>query len=395
MKTKLLSVLLIFICYLTLSQTTAIPDAIFEQELVNQGKDTNGMTGDILNADALAVTYLNVEGLFITDLTGIEAFTSLTYLVCSDNELTTLNVNSNTALQILQCNGNFLSSLDVTQNTNLLSLNCSFNQISSFDLSQNLLLGTFACTFNPLTDLDVTMNTALLALFCSYTGLSSLNLNENILLEDLICSGNNLTNLVLSDNTALQWLDCSYNNLTSLNLGLNTLLQDLDCSNNQITTLDLSLNPALYIFKCFSNQLTSLDLRNGTNSSVPNNNFGFSLNPNLTCINVDNAAYSTNTWTSFLDAQMFFSENCSLGFDEFDFSNFKIYPVPASNEITIDAKTNVIESITLFDIIGKEIYSFSVDSQIIKIDVSNYTKGNYVLQVKSDKGILNRKIIIN
>ena len=151
----------------------------------------------------------------------------------------------------------------------------------------------------------------------------------------------------------------------------------------------------MFIFRCNNNLLTSLDLRNGTNESVPNNNFIFSNNPSLTCINVDNATYSTNTWTSFLDPQMFFSENCSLGFDKFESSNFKIYPVPASNEITIDAKTNVIESITLFDITGKEINTFSVDSSIIKIDVSNYAKGTYIFQVKSDKGILNRKIIIN
>lgn len=85
----------------------------------------------------------------------------------------------------------------------------------------------------------------------------------------------------------------------------------------------------------------------------------------------------------------------ALGVDDNLFLLTKIYPVPASNEITIDTKTNVIESITLFDITGKEINTFSVDSPIIKIDVSNYAKGNYILQVKSDKGILNRKIIIN
>ena len=85
----------------------------------------------------------------------------------------------------------------------------------------------------------------------------------------------------------------------------------------------------------------------------------------------------------------------ALGVDDNLFLLTKIYPVPASNEITIDAKTNVIESITLFDITGKEINTFSVYSQLIKIDVSNYAKGNYILQIKSDKGILNRKIIIN
>ncbi|RLD26518.1 MAG: hypothetical protein DRI75_11565 [Bacteroidetes bacterium] len=396
MKTKLLSLLLVLISYLALSQTTAIPDAIFEQELVNQGKDTNGMTGDILNTDAQAVTSLNVEGLGITDLTGIEAFTSLTYLVCSDNSLTTLNVSSNTALQILLCSYNSLSSLDVTLNTNLLSLSCDNNQISSLNLNQNLLLGSLGCSNNPLTGLDVTMNTELLTLACSSTGLNSLNLNQNILLQDLTCVGNNLTSLDLSNNTALQLLTCSFNNLISLNLGSNSILWNLDCSNNQITTLDLSLNPALFIFKCSSNQLTSLDLRNGTNSSVPVNNFIFAGNPNLTCINVDNATYSTNTWTSFLDPQMFFSEDCSLGFDEFESSNFKIYPIPARDYISIDSNLTKLENIKLYNLNGELISSnnYPNTNKSHKIDVSSFAKGMYILQVQTDKGILYKKIII-
>ena len=39
----------------------------------------------------------------IADLTGVEAFTSLTIFICRNNDLTSLNINSNTALLELQC----------------------------------------------------------------------------------------------------------------------------------------------------------------------------------------------------------------------------------------------------------------------------------------------------
>ena len=84
-----------------------------------------------------------------------------------------------------------------------------------------------------------------------------------------------------------------------------------------------------------------------------------------------------------------------LGVEDNLFLLTKIYPNPASNEITIDTKTNEIISIRLFDINGRVINSYNVNSSISKIDVSKYAKGTYILQVKSDKGILNKKIIIN
>jgi Leucine-rich repeat (LRR) protein len=55
----------------------------------------------------------------ISNLTGIEAFTALTYLDCRVNQLTSLDVSQNTALTLLSCEGNQLTSLDVSQNTAL------------------------------------------------------------------------------------------------------------------------------------------------------------------------------------------------------------------------------------------------------------------------------------
>lgn len=44
------------------AQTTEIVDPKFEQASIDKGYDSNGLTGDILNSDAEAVTVLNLSG---------------------------------------------------------------------------------------------------------------------------------------------------------------------------------------------------------------------------------------------------------------------------------------------------------------------------------------------
>ena len=120
----------------------------------------------------------------------------------------------------------------------------------------------------------------------------------------------------IEDFTALTRLDCEQNKLVTLDLSQNTALNYLDIDANALKSLDLSLNVALTEFYCENNQLTSLDFKNGNNTLVED--FACTNNPNLTCIDVDNAAYSTANWTE-IDATSSFSEDCSslLGIKEF------------------------------------------------------------------------------
>lgn len=77
-------------------QYTAIPDANFEQKLIDLGVDSEGtLDGQILTTDATAQNgTLNVSSSSIADLTGIEAFINLTQLNCSVNQLTSLDVRN-------------------------------------------------------------------------------------------------------------------------------------------------------------------------------------------------------------------------------------------------------------------------------------------------------------
>ena len=70
------------------AQTTAIPDTNFEQALITLGIDSGLIDGTVLTANISGVTSLNVSNKNISNLTGIEAFSSLQTLNCNNNLIT-------------------------------------------------------------------------------------------------------------------------------------------------------------------------------------------------------------------------------------------------------------------------------------------------------------------
>ena len=238
------------------------PDENFRNWLLEQNYGEDG----VLTAEEIpSVEKIDVSNKFISDLTGIEYFTSLKMLYCSSNDLSSLDVSKNTALTELDCSWNLLTSLDVSKNTALTSLNCSSNKLTSLDVSKNTALTSLNCSSNQLTSLDLSNNTALTELDCYFNNLTSLDLSKNTALTGLYCYSNKLTSLDLSKNTALTELDCSDNQLTSLDVIQSTALTELYCSYNKLTSLDLSKNTALTLLGCYSNKLTSLDVSKNTN----------------------------------------------------------------------------------------------------------------------------------
>jgi hypothetical protein len=153
MKKLVLSIVLLYTVN-TNAQTTGIPDANFEQALIDLGYDA-ALDGSVLTANISSVTSLNLYSLNISDLTGIEDFTALTYLVCDWNQLTSLDVSQNTVLSILDCGWNQLTFLDVSGATALAGLNCDNNNLTSLDLTQNTALDVLDCHTNQLQCLNV------------------------------------------------------------------------------------------------------------------------------------------------------------------------------------------------------------------------------------------------
>ena len=205
------------------------------------------------------------------NLKGIEYFTYLETLVCSNLELTSLDLSGNKKLTSLHCANNLLTSLDLSENTELKTLHCENNNaLTSLNVSRNTKLETLNCTNNSLTTLDVSKNTALKDLACSGNALTSLDVSQNTALTELTCYSNALTTLDLSKNTELQKLECKNDRLTALDLSKNTKLFSLNCASNDLKALDLSQNTRLSTLNCTDNRLTSLDLSQNTELSTLN-----------------------------------------------------------------------------------------------------------------------------
>ena len=246
MKIKLL-LLQLFITITIFAQNTYVPDDNFEQALIDLGYDTPPLDDYVLTANINTVVNLDISAKSISDITGIEGFIALETLICSNNNLDTIDLSQNILLNYLDCSSNYyVNNIDIRQNTSLTYLDCSANGLNNLDTSLN---------------------------------------------------------------TALTYLNCSDNNLENPNISQNTALTYIDCSENFLQSLDFTQNTALSSLSCMDNQLVILDVRNGNNTNISNADFDATNNPFLTCISVDDETYSTTNWSN-IDPQTSFSDNC-------------------------------------------------------------------------------------
>lgn len=271
MKTEILF-LLCFIGHISIfAQTTPIPDSSFEQALIDEGIDNNGLNGNIQNSDASQVIILNIDSLGINSLDGIEAFINLQTLSAQGNNLISVNLATNNNLEILNLSYNQLSAIDLNSNPSLVNLNLEGNAFTTINLTNLPLLEDLSIGGNLLTSLDVTHNPLLSVLEIwnifsheNSNQISNIDLSNNPLLFRFLCTRNQLTDLDLSNNTELYSLSCGENNLTELDLSNNPNLFQLSCDNNQLTELDVA-HLSLGILNCYDNQIDFLDLEASTN----------------------------------------------------------------------------------------------------------------------------------
>lgn len=210
------------------------------------------------------VETLSIVGENLSSFDGIEYFTGLTSLNCSNNRLTALDVGNLHNLEILYCSGNQIVSENFKlPSTYLKTLDCSNNRLERLDATVlPATLITLDCSDNPLTVLNADfLNKTLTKLECAATQLSSLSVASLTNLTYLDCSFNRFTAL---DVTALQKLEelyCHSNRLTSLKVTGLTTLRVLSCYDNQLSVLDMSgIGITLTKLACAKNRLASLDV---------------------------------------------------------------------------------------------------------------------------------------
>jgi Leucine-rich repeat (LRR) protein len=169
----------------------------------------------------------------ITSLAGIEYFTGLTYLGCSENRLTTLDLSYNKALVSVNCNSNALTSLILPRESKLISVSCELNSLSTLDLSGCTELERFSCGGNQLLALDVSRCTKLTSLDCWGNLIGALDMSHCPLLEKLVCQVNEMTSLILTGCTKLTELNANSCLLTGIDIS--------DCKD--LWLCDIETNP--------------------------------------------------------------------------------------------------------------------------------------------------------
>lgn len=327
---------------------TNFPDALFREKVAEYDKNNDGVLSDteISNIRSISINGDSSKGGDVTNLKGIEYFTSLTRLQCGHNKISKLDVSKNTALTELYCPNNELTELDLGNNTALGQLTVTNNQLKELDISKDTALTYLACANNQLKELNVSKNTALTELSCSYNQLTELNVNNNTALTRIDCGSNQLSELDVSKNTALTYLSCGSNEgnkLTKLDVSNNTELTYLEFWHNEITSIDLSKNTALKSLECFSNKLTALDLSNNTNLEVLrcNDNKLTSLDlSNNTLINGFSGKYNIYNITADSDRRINLSD-LPGSFDVSKASNWKGGTV-SGNVLTVNENAKFV-----------------------------------------------------
>jgi hypothetical protein len=235
---------------------------------------------------------------------------------------------------------------------------------------------------NKLTVLDVTGKS-----IANLTGIQDFTA-----LTVLFCDSNKLTNFDVSKNIALTQISCFSNQLTSLDVSTNIALTRLYCDSNQLTSLDLSKNIALVRLNCSTNKLNYLNLKN---TKLNANYLNLASNPNLTCIQVDDVAYSNANWANVKDATATYNTTCaSLSTENHVFDKIAIYPIPTQNELHID--NIVLEKAVVYDVLGKLVQTttFSNGSNNNTINLAGIAKGVYYVYLHSAGATTANNIIV-
>ena len=75
--------------------------------------------------------------------------------------------------------------------------------------------------------------------------------------------------------------------------------------------------------------------------------------------------------------------------------NIKIYPNPTNGHFTILSKNGLnIDAIEIFDFSGKKIFTQIPNKKLVNLDITQFSKGLYIIKLKTNKSVVTQKILL-
>ena len=219
----------------------------------------------------------------VTDITGLEYFTSLETLSLKYNKVSDIKpIEGISTLKVLILGENPISSINLDKLGELTDLRLYGTEISEIDLTKTPKLESLYLQRTNVSKVDLTplqsLDQALLNKCSSLTEIKASNLPSITRIDAVEC---NLKSFEISDCPSLRELHLNSNKLTSIKMTNLAMLMRLNVYDNQITSIDVSNLPLLMWLFVYDNQLTSIDL----SANVPLIEFRASNNP-LTEVNL-------------------------------------------------------------------------------------------------------------
>lgn len=242
--------------------------------------DTDG--NDALSGEeAAAITEIDITGLGITSIEGVEYFfmPNITVLKLADNQLTSIDLVDFKGIEELYCSNNQIAGdWNFSNNPDLRILEADHNQLTTLSLSSsNSKVVRVIANDNQLTSAKAYFLTSLEEVNLANNQLTSFDCRNNDVIKTVNISNNpGITSWQIWSMPTLENIDISNTGMTEFvtygDSGYGPALKTLNCSGTQLSTLDVSGN-------------TSLEVLEATNCpNLKSINIG-SLN--LTTMNVD------------------------------------------------------------------------------------------------------------
>lgn len=236
---KLYFLVFLVMSFATQAQIVNIPDANFKAKLLSASPSNfvaKNLTGDyfkidanndgeIQESEAFQVSTLSIDCEFcdnsekISNLLGIEYFTSLTFMWATYNNLINVDVHNLIFLEILDLRYNNILSVNIQNLINLSILSLDSNQLTSIDTSTLISLNWLDIANNQLSSLDLSSNYNLDALFATNNLLNSINIKNGSTNFDGL-----LVHFEISNNPNLQYICVNESNFDYF--GINNFKQE-------------------------------------------------------------------------------------------------------------------------------------------------------------------------